>query len=107
MPQQDYSTNTREKVRLTPPHDYVVVMHNDDFTTMEFVVNVLMTVFFATREKATQLMLTVHKKGKAEVGRYSYDVAQSKANKAMSMAREEGFPFRLTVEPAEEDMLPF
>lgn len=82
-------------------------MHNDDFTTMDFVVMVLMTVFFKSREMATQIMLDVHHKDRAEVGRYSYDVATSKAKKAMDMAREEGFPFQLTVEQAPEDDLPF
>lgn len=80
------------------PQQYGVVMHNDDFTTMEFVVNVLVVVFFKSREEATDLMLTVHKEGKALVGRYSYDVARTKAEKAMNMACNEGFPFRLTVE---------
>lgn len=82
-------------------------MHNDDITTMEFVVNVLRTVFFKTAEAATTLMLDVHHKGSAIVGTYSYDIAASKANKAMVMAREQGFPFRLTLEPEENDELPF
>lgn len=83
---------------------YVVIMHNDDFTTMEFVVKVLRTVFFKDEASATQLMLKVHKIGQAEVGIYSLDIAQSKCQKAMRMAREEGFPFKLTYEP---EGLPF
>ncbi len=79
-------------------------MHNDDFTTMEFVVMMLKTVFQKPTEEAQRLMLTVHKQGQAAIGSYSYDLATSKSQKAMRMAREAGFPFKLTVEP--ED-LPF
>lgn len=84
---------------------YKVVMHNDDFTTMEFVVKVLRTVFHKQEIEAEQLMLTVHRSEKATVGLYTYDIAQSKAQKAMQMARAEGFPFKLTVEV--DDPLPF
>jgi len=93
-------TNVRTRVRqhLQEPKMYMVVMHNDDFTTMEFVVKVLRTVFHKNEIEAQQLMLTVHRSEKATVGIYTYDIAQSKAQKAMGMARAEGFPFKLTVE---------
>ena len=74
-------------------------MHNDDFTTMEFVVMVLQTVFFKDEAEAETIMLAVHHSGKAVVGVYSYDIAVSKVRKAMDMARRNGFPFRLTYEP--------
>lgn len=83
---------------------YNVIMHNDDFTTMEFVVKVLKSVFYKDEASATQLMLNVHRKGSAVVGLYTLDIAKSKCQKAMQMAREEGFPFKLTYEP---DLLPF
>jgi len=86
------------------PLQYKVIMHNDDVTTMDFVVKVLKQVFYKSSEDATRLMLDVHKRGSATVGVYSLDIAVSKANRAMVMARTEGFPFRLTVEP---DDLPF
>ena len=66
---------------------------------MEFVVKVLKTVFFMPEEKALTLMLQVHHSDKAVVGIYTLDIATSKTQKATSMAREEGFPLRLTVEP--------
>ena len=69
---------------------------------MEFVVEVLKTVFYLSNEKAEELMLQVHHANKAVVGIYTYDIAVSKANKAIYMAREKGFPLRLTVEPEEE-----
>ena len=83
---------------------YKVIMHNGDFTTMEFVVMMLKTVFFIDETRANQLMLTVHKMDKAEIGIYTYDIAVSKSQKAMRMARKHGFPFKLTWEPAS---LPF
>lgn len=86
---------------------YLVIMHNDDFTTMEFVVMVLRTVFFKDQEAANNLMLKVHKEGQAIVGIYTLDIAMSKSQKAMRMAREQGFPFRLTWEPEPEADLPF
>lgn len=85
---------------------YKVIMHNDDFTPMEFVVMLLKTVFLKPGEEATQLMLTVHKRGQAVVGEYTYDMANTKSQKAMRMAREAGFPFKLTIEPIVTD-LPF
>lgn len=78
---------------------YRVIMHNDDFTTMEFVVMVLRQVFSKAEAEAEQLMLTVHQQGKATVGLFTLDMAVSKSQKAMRMARAQGFPFRLTWEP--------
>jgi ATP-dependent Clp protease adaptor protein ClpS len=68
---------------------------------MDFVVYVLTDIFFLCEEKANELMLQVHHSEKAVVGVYTYDVAVSKAKKATDIAREEGFPLRLTVEPVE------
>lgn len=66
---------------------------------MEFVVMVLMQVFFKSEEEATHLMLTVHHSERATAGIYPYDTAMSKAEKATGMARSQGFPLKLTVEP--------
>lgn len=99
MAHEQSSVNTRQSYQLKEPRRFKVVIHNDDFTTMEFVVKVLMTVFFKTEEEATALMLVVHHSEKAVVGVYSFDIAASKSEKAIEMAREEGFPLRLTVEP--------
>lgn len=85
---------------------YRVIMHNDDFTTMEFVVMVLKTVFNKQDGEAERIMLNIHNSTCATVGIYTYDIAMTKASIAMSMARKQGFPFKLTVEP-EEDSLPF
>ena len=84
---------------MQEPRRYKVTIYNDDFTTMEFVVKVLKQVFFKSQEDAERLMLQVHHSDKAVVGIYTYDVAVSKVQKATAMAREEGFPLRLTYEP--------
>ena len=101
-------SDVRERTRLSHdlPRMYRVIMHNDDFTTMEFVVEVLRKVFFKPEEEANQLMLKVHKEGKAIVGLYTLDIAVSKSQKAMRMARDKGFPFKLTWEPEQRD-IPF
>lgn len=79
-----------------------MTIYNDDFTTMEFVVKILTLVFYKSEAEAETLMLQVHHSDKAVVGIYSYDVATSKVRKATNMAREAGFPLRLTVEPDKE-----
>lgn len=96
------SSNIRERqnIKLQEPRKYNVLLHNDDFTTMEFVVKILTTIFRKSEEDANVLMLKVHREGRAVAGTYSLDIAQSKAQKATTMARMENFPLRLTVEPA-------
>jgi ATP-dependent Clp protease adaptor protein ClpS len=102
MPQEQSNVRERQRVDLREPKHYQVIIHNDDFTTMEFVVMVLKSVFFLSDEAAETLMLQVHHAGKAVVGHYTYDLAVSKAKKATGLARENGYPLRLTVEPEEE-----
>lgn len=99
MPQEQSQIRERQKTNLREPRRYKVIIHNDDFTTMEFVVMILKEVFFLSEENAQALMLQVHHSDKAVVGIYTYDIALSKARKATNMARENGFPLRLTVEP--------
>ena len=92
----------RQRTDLREPRRYKVTIYNDDFTTREFVVMILTQVFFKSQGEAETLMLQVHHSDKAVVGIYSYDVAVSKVRKATGMAREAGFPLRLTVEPEED-----
>ena len=93
---------TREKTRINirEPKHFKVIMHNDDFTTMDFVVGILIDIFHKDEAEAQRLMLMVHKSGRAAVGTYPYDIAVTKIQSAMSRAKEEGFPFRMTVEEA-------
>jgi len=99
MANEQTSVRSRTNTSLREPRRYKVIIYNDDFTTMEFVVLVLTSVFFKSAEEAEALMLAVHKSGSAVVGIYSYDVAISKVRKATMMAREESFPLRLECKP--------
>ena len=102
MPKEQSSIRERQQTDLREPRRYKVTIYNDDFTTMEFVVKILTLVFYKSEAEAEALMLQVHHSDKAVVGIYSYDVATSKVRKATNMAREAGFPLRLTVEPDKE-----
>lgn len=102
MAKEQSATRERQRVDLMEPRRYKVTIYNDDFTTMEFVVMILIQVFFKSQEEAEALMLQVHHSDKAVVGIYSYDVAVSKVRKATNMAREAGFPLRLTIEPEKD-----
>lgn len=87
---------TREKVEEPPL--FKVLLHNDDFTTMEFVVWVLESVFNMPEEQAVQVMLNVHLRGTGVAGIYTYEVAETKVDKATAMAREHEFPLLVTME---------
>ena len=102
MPKEQSSIRERQQTDLREPRRYKVTIYNDDFTTMEFVVKILTLVFYKSEAEAEALMLQVHHSDKAVVGINSYDVATSKVRKATNMAREAGFPLRLTVEPDKE-----
>ena len=102
MEQQQSSYKEKERIDLHAPRRFKVIIFNDDFTTMEFVVKILTTVFFKSTMEAEALMMQVHKSESAVIGIYTYDIARSKVQKATRMAREEGFPLRLTVTPEEE-----
>ena len=98
MAKEQSQLRERQRTNLKEPRRYKVIIYNDDFTTMEFVVMILKQVFLKSEEEAEELMLQVHHSDKAVVGIYSYDIAESKARKATTMAREQGYPLRLTVE---------
>lgn len=91
------ATEVEKKVKR--PNLYRVLLHNDDYTTMEFVVMVLVSVFHHPEHEAVNIMLNVHRKGVGVAGVYSYEIAESKANKVMRLAREHEFPLRCSVEP--------
>ena len=90
---------SRERILVEEPRQYKVIFHNDDFTTMEFVTDVLRRVFNKPADEAVALMMKVHREGQAIVGVYSYDVAMTKASQATAMARQEGLPLNITCEP--------
>ena len=96
--ESNISTIEKNKVKIKVPRHFKVIMHNDDFTTMEFVVDVLVNIFNKKIDEANKIMIDVHKSGKGIAGIYPYDIAVSKASTAMNIAKEEGFPFKLSVE---------
>jgi ATP-dependent Clp protease adaptor protein ClpS len=77
---------------------YKVLLHNDDYTTMEFVVEVLMLVFNKPPEEAVEIMLNVHQKGIGICGVYTYEVSETKVNTVQDLARQNGFPLKCTME---------
>lgn len=99
MPQQQTSEKIREKTTYKEPKKFVVIMFDDDVTTMDFVVMVLETVFHKQKDEAEKLMLTVHNEGQAKIGTYSYDMARTKVNRATTMAQDKGFPLKLVFQP--------
>lgn len=94
------SSKEKTSSRIKEPKQFNVVMHNDDFTSMDFVVGVLVDIFHKDDVTAHALMMNVHKNGHAVVGKYSYDIAITKVSAALTRAKNEGFPFRMTVEEA-------
>ncbi|MGL5614798.1 MAG: ATP-dependent Clp protease adaptor ClpS [Sarcina sp.] len=94
------SIKERTNVKVKEPKRYKVVMYNDDFTPMDFVVEILTMIFRKSEEEAFQIMMAVHKAGKAIVGNYSYDIAKTKTEQSVTIAREEGYPFKVKVEEA-------
>ena len=83
---------------LEEPPLYLVFLHNDDYTTMQFVVDVLMVVFNKSMEEATHIMLNVHKKGVGLCGVYPYEIAETKVDTVDSLARENRFPLKCSME---------
>jgi ATP-dependent Clp protease adaptor protein ClpS len=97
--QADTSVLTRDEVK--PPRRFAVILHNDDYTTMEFVILVLMRLFGRNETEAAKIMLEVHHKGKGVAGVYVRDVAESKVEQVEEFARSEGHPLKCTAEPIE------
>jgi ATP-dependent Clp protease adaptor protein ClpS len=92
---------TRTRPKTKKPSNYKVLMLNDDYTPMEFVVLVLQRFFSMGIEDATRVMLQVHQQGVAVCGVFTYEVAETKAKKVEALARASEFPLRVSVEPEE------
>ena len=96
--QNESSTNLDLEDEIKEPPMCKVILLNDDFTTKEFVVEILIKIFNKSSSVANELMETIHKTGSAIVGIYSYDIAKSLAQLTIKTARENGFPLRCEVE---------
>lgn len=94
-------TATIRKQKLQAPRMYKVLMHNDDYTTMEFVILVLQKFFNKTSPEAQAIMLEVHTRGFGICGIYTYEVAESKVAKVVKYARDNGHPLKCSTEPSE------
>ncbi len=90
----------KERSTTKTPKNYKVLLHNDDFTTMEFVVHILVDIFHKSEAQATQIMLHVHTKGVGVCGVYTYDLAQTKVHQVTRLAQESQMPLRCTMEAA-------
>lgn len=87
-----------ERAKTAPPRMYKVILFNDDYTTMDFVIEVLERFFAMNRERALQIMLKVHNEGSAVCGVYSYDIAETKVAQVAEFAKQHGHPLRCGME---------
>ena len=95
---RDAQSGVAEVTSIEVPPEKDVVFYNDDYTTMEFVVDVLVSIFNKSPSDAQNLMTTVHENGSAVIGTYTYDIAISRTNLTLSIAKKNGFPLRVEVE---------
>lgn len=97
-PQHEEDVLTERKQKLQKPPLYKVLLHNDDFTTMDFVVFVLVQVFHKGEEEAIQIMLAVHQQGVGVAGVFTYEVAETKVNQVHNLAKANEYPLLCTLE---------
>lgn len=97
-PELEEFTEIEKKQVLKEPSMYKVLLLNDDYTSMDFVVDILTTVFHKSVEEAVQIMMNVHKNGSGLCGVYTYEIAETKVETVHSLAEENGYPLRSTME---------
>jgi ATP-dependent Clp protease adaptor protein ClpS len=97
-------TETRSDQKLQRPRMWRVLLHNDDYTTQEFVVWVLETIFHKPRGEAFSIMMSVHRSGLGVAGIFTRDVADTKVRKTQQLAEEHEFPLLVTMEPEPESV---
>jgi len=93
-------TAEESRTRTAPPPLFRVLMHNDDYTTMEFVVQMLESVFHKSPQEASTIMLNIHFKGIGLCGTFPFEIAETKVARVHSLARKEGFPLKCSMEEA-------
>ena len=101
-PRESILTESRDELKLERPRMWRVLLHNDDYTTQEFVVWVLESVFRKPRAEAFTIMMSVHRSGLGVAGVYTHDVAETKLKTTRQMAEEQEFPLLVTMEPEPE-----
>jgi len=95
------ATAEKTKKKLEKPKLYKVLLHNDDYTSMEFVVAILREVFHHNEVDATRIMLHVHQNGMGVAGVYTFEVAETRVGKTLAMAKDAQYPLMCTMEPEE------
>ncbi len=98
-PKQDGQVLTRKKAKLKKPRLYKVLLHNDDYTPMEFVVAVLTHIFHLGEVDATRIMLHVHNSGVGVAGVFTYEIAETKMQQVLANARRQEYPLQCSIEP--------
>lgn len=93
------ATDQETRQKIDKPRMYKVLLHNDNYTTMEFVVMVLMSIFHKAEGEAVQIMLDVHRKGAGLAGVYQREIAETKVQRVLQLARQAQFPLMCTMEP--------
>jgi len=98
LPQFD--TELETIYEIDEPKQYAVILHNDDYTSMDFVMQVLMSIFRKSEPEAMELMMQVHKQGKAVCGVFTLEIAKTKVAQVAKLAKQNDFPLRTTYEEA-------
>jgi ATP-dependent Clp protease adaptor protein ClpS len=96
----DGAVREREEIKTREPKLYNVILLNDDYTTMEFVLQILETLFQKSPAEAYRIMMHVHRIGRGLAGVYTFEVAETKADEVATLASEAGYPLRATIEEA-------
>ncbi len=98
--QRESSVSTKERIQTQEPPLYKVLLHNDDYTSMEFVVSILENIFQKSHTEATKIMLNVHHEGIGVAGIYTREVCETKVSIVHDLARKNNFPLRCSMEAA-------
>ena len=99
--QYEESAVAESEEKVAEPPLFKVLLHNDDYTTREFVVLILQAIFSKSETEATQIMLHVHNNGVGVAGIYSFEIAETKVTKTVQLARSHEYPLQLSIEPSE------
>jgi ATP-dependent Clp protease adaptor protein ClpS len=98
-PEESGGAAIAEEIEVKEPPKMAVLLHNDDFTTMEFVIEVLIRFFKRTAEESIKIMLSVHENGSGVAGIYPSEIAETKVSQVTEYARAKGYPLKVTAEP--------
>lgn len=101
MDNNEAAVGVLDRVAVKPPRMWNVLLFNDDVTSMEFVVLILMQVFHKSLDDATDIMMSIHENGRGVAGTYSHEIASTKKDETIAVARSNGFPLQVEIEPVD------